>query len=208
VPPLPMAFCSKLKVRGFSSLRHGRAAHLAVASAIGQGIAPGPTPESSDSSEPPWAGSLLVENMTALHRFTVATHALALAQLGHQLGVEPAPLAPPHGPSPAPQVHDLRRVADALVHAGLITIQPGSGGWRLACDPTRLTLLDVYRAVGGERPVTPHAQAQDDSAHNSHASPEPVPNAALISRLARITIADIVAAACARVPGLEFLECS
>jgi DNA-binding IscR family transcriptional regulator len=144
--------------------------------------------------------------MTILHRFTIAAHALALAHLGHQFGGEPEPVAPPHGPSPAAHIHEVQRVADALVHAGLITIQPESGDWRLARDPRRLTLLDVYRAVGGDRPGSPQPLAQGDPAHHPRASLEPAPQAALISRLARITIADFVATACAGAAGVELLE--
>lgn len=42
----------------------------------------------------------------------------------------------------------IRRVLGALRAAHLVTSQGGNGGgWRLASDPERITLRDVYRAV-------------------------------------------------------------
>lgn len=43
----------------------------------------------------------------------------------------------------------VRRTMAGLRDAGLVTSEKGhGGGWRLACDPARTTLLDVYRALG------------------------------------------------------------
>lgn len=43
----------------------------------------------------------------------------------------------------------VRRTMAGLRDAGLVTSEKGhGGGWRLACDPDRTTLLDVYRALG------------------------------------------------------------
>ena len=48
------------------------------------------------------------------------------------------------------------KVVQRLVHAGLLETERGpKGGIRLARDPKTLTLLDVYRAGGGE-PLAPH----------------------------------------------------
>ncbi len=45
----------------------------------------------------------------------------------------------------------VRRELGLLRRAGLVRSQEGSGGgWRLARDPKRITLLDVYRAVEKE----------------------------------------------------------
>lgn len=42
----------------------------------------------------------------------------------------------------------VRRILSSLGRAGLVTSQAGiSGGAKLALDPDRITLLDVYRAV-------------------------------------------------------------
>lgn len=43
----------------------------------------------------------------------------------------------------------VRRTMAGLRDAGLVSSEKGhGGGWRLACDPARTTLLDVYRALG------------------------------------------------------------
>ena len=48
------------------------------------------------------------------------------------------------------------KVVQRHVHAGLLETERGpKGGIRLARDPKKLTLLDVYKAAGGE-PLAPH----------------------------------------------------
>jgi len=44
----------------------------------------------------------------------------------------------------------IRRILGGLRRAGLVTAQPGAGGGsNLARNPEEITLLEVYRAVGG-----------------------------------------------------------
>lgn len=53
----------------------------------------------------------------------------------------------------------IRRVLGPLRRAGLVRSQEGSGGgWRLARDPNRITLLDVYQAVEKEPLFSLHNQ--------------------------------------------------
>lgn len=41
----------------------------------------------------------------------------------------------------------IRHVFKSLKTAGLIEVKPGPGGAKLACDPARITLYDIYAAV-------------------------------------------------------------
>lgn len=53
----------------------------------------------------------------------------------------------------------IRRELGLLRQAGLVRSQEGSGGgWRLARNPRRITLLDVYRAVEKETLFSLHNQ--------------------------------------------------
>lgn len=53
----------------------------------------------------------------------------------------------------------IRRELGLLRQAGLVRSQEGSGGgWRLARNPKRITLLDVYRAVEKEKLFSLHNQ--------------------------------------------------
>lgn len=52
--------------------------------------------------------------------------------------------------------HHFAKIVQRLVHAGVLETERGPrGGIRLARDPKKLTLLDVYQAAGGE-PLAPH----------------------------------------------------
>ncbi len=52
--------------------------------------------------------------------------------------------------------HHFAKIVQRLVHAGVLEAERGpKGGIRLARDPKKLTLLDVYKAAGGE-PLAPH----------------------------------------------------
>lgn len=41
----------------------------------------------------------------------------------------------------------IRRIMQQLVHAGLITSQPGTGGYTIARSPQRISLLDIFEAL-------------------------------------------------------------
>lgn len=93
----------------------------------------------------------------------------------------------------------IRRILGALREAGLVTSQPGpGGGWRLARPPEAVTLLDVYRAVGGAPmlgayhhppnqgcPVGPHIQRVLDGYFRDA-------EAAMEAKLGEISIAEVV----------------
>ena len=52
--------------------------------------------------------------------------------------------------------HHFAKVVQRLVHAGLLETERGpKGGIRLARDPRKISMLDVYEAAGGE-PLRPH----------------------------------------------------
>lgn len=43
----------------------------------------------------------------------------------------------------------VRRSMAGLREAGYVRSEKGhNGGWSLSCDPTTVTLLDIYKAVG------------------------------------------------------------
>lgn len=51
----------------------------------------------------------------------------------------------------------IRRILGLLSRGGLVLSQPGvGGGWRLRRSPCAISLLDVYRAVGGGRLLATH----------------------------------------------------
>ena len=52
--------------------------------------------------------------------------------------------------------HHFAKVVQRLVHAGLLETERGpKGGIRLARDPRKISMLDVYEAAGGT-PLRPH----------------------------------------------------
>ena len=52
--------------------------------------------------------------------------------------------------------HHFAKVVQRLVHAGLLETERGpKGGIRLARDPRKISMLDVYEAAGGA-PLRPH----------------------------------------------------
>ncbi len=43
----------------------------------------------------------------------------------------------------------IRRIFSGLKEAGFVSSEKGhGGGWRMACDPAKVTLADIYEAVG------------------------------------------------------------
>lgn len=92
----------------------------------------------------------------------------------------------------------VRRTMAGLRKAGYVHSEKGhGGGWRLACDLGRVSLLDIYRAVGSE---TIFAIGFDRD--NPDCAVEQVVNASvadalqqaeaiLIQRLSAVTLADL-----------------
>lgn len=125
---------------------------------------------------------------------------LALHALGHMAVTPDTPL-----PSDAlarigptnPVV--VRRVLGLLRDAGLVTSAKGhAGGWRLACPASRITVADVYRALGegldpapGSGPDNPPTCTIERVLHRHWDRAVAEAEAALLDRLSQVTIADL-----------------
>lgn len=128
-------------------------------------------------------------------RFAVATHILTLLALKGREPVTSEMLAASVNTNPVV----IRRTMAGLREAGLVISQPGTGGgWRLVGAPGSITLREVFRAV-----ETPGVLALPQKSPNASC---PVgrticdtlgglfhdAEAAMIERLARVTIADVL----------------
>jgi DNA-binding IscR family transcriptional regulator len=102
----------------------------------------------------------------------------------------------------------LRRTLAGLREAGIVASEKGhGGGWTLTRPLATVTLADVYAALGlatpfriGHRPETPRCvleRAANLAIGESLAEAE----ALLLARLGTITVADILAGACASLRG-------
>lgn len=92
----------------------------------------------------------------------------------------------------------VRRTMAGLREAGYVRSEKGhGGGWTMACDLAKVTLLDIHNAVGG-----PHLFAIGNGSDNPECAVERVVNAALddalrqaeallIARLGAISLADL-----------------
>lgn len=92
----------------------------------------------------------------------------------------------------------VRRTLAGLKKEGYVTSEKGhGGGWTIACDLSKVTLLDIHNAVGG-----PRLFAIGNQAENPDCSVERVVNAALddalreaeallIATLGKVTLADL-----------------
>lgn len=94
----------------------------------------------------------------------------------------------------------VRRVLANLRELGYVEAVKGhGGGWSIACDPSRITLRDIYEAVGAppvfamgnrvEQPACLVEQAVNRALDGAFHEAEVL----LISRLADITLADLSA---------------
>jgi len=132
-------------------------------------------------------------------RFAVALHLTALAMLaGTKEGgarLTSACMAASAGTNPVV----VRRILGALREAGLVASQPGSGGgWRSTREPSRVTLLEVYRAVAAGPALRlppprhgvacPMARAMRRALAGVFGDAE----AAMEARLAAVTMADVL----------------
>ncbi|MFI5274118.1 MAG: Rrf2 family transcriptional regulator, partial [Ktedonobacterales bacterium] len=87
--------------------------------------------------------------MSSNTRFAVAVHILTLLAQSHDDQAPATSEVIASSVNTNPVV--IRRVLGALRRERLVTSQGGNGGgWRLADDPSAITLRDVYRAVAGE----------------------------------------------------------
>jgi Rrf2 family protein len=88
-------------------------------------------------------------------RFAVAVHTAALLAMAGDAPVTSEWIAGSVNTNPVV----VRRILSALAKAGLVTSQRGSaGGSALAKSAERITLLDLYRAVGEEEAPALHNQ--------------------------------------------------
>lgn len=94
----------------------------------------------------------------------------------------------------------IRRVFAGLRKAGLVTSEKGhGGGWRIACDPARVTLAQIYEAVGspavlamGHRTESPGClieQSVNAALGNAFREAE----ATVMARLNDVTLAELAA---------------
>ncbi|HJA29050.1 MAG TPA: Rrf2 family transcriptional regulator [Candidatus Olsenella pullicola] len=78
-------------------------------------------------------------------RFTIAVHALlCVAHFSPERKVTSGFIAQSVGVNPVV----IRRTLGQLKEAGLVRVEPGVGGATLARPAEKITLLDVFRAVG------------------------------------------------------------
>jgi DNA-binding IscR family transcriptional regulator len=134
--------------------------------------------------------------MSISSRFTVGVHILALIELNKD-GVSSSEfLAGSVNTNPSL----IRKIMGMLKKAGLIEVQPGVAGAKLAKEPFNISLLDVYKAVDVVKEkelFSFHENPQPDCpvGRNIQDSITPILSAAqfaLEKVLAHVTIEDVV----------------
>ncbi len=97
--------------------------------------------------------------MTKNSRFTVAVHALALLSIVRGKPATSDYIARSVNTNPVV----IRRILGVLGKAGLVETHPGAGGGStLAKDPTKITLLEIYRLMGNVDLFPMHTQPPSD----------------------------------------------
>ena len=97
----------------------------------------------------------IVFDMSTNSRFAVAVHVLSLMAWSGEEPLKSEQVAESVNTNPVV----IRRMLLELAEAGLVVSQTGSlGGSRLANDPTKTTLLDVYQALECGRVFSLHKQ--------------------------------------------------
>ena len=130
-------------------------------------------------------------------RFTVALHVLTLLASTREEARTSEYVASSVNTHPVV----VRRVLAAFRKRGIVRSQPGNGGgWLLAADPAKISLLDVRQVVQEGSPFSMHSQAPNPKCpigRNIQSALRPVyaeAERALEERLARTSIADLLAA--------------
>lgn len=130
-------------------------------------------------------------------RFGMAVHALAVLAQSDE-GASSAYVAG----SVNTHAVALRRVLSELVEAGLVEARVGrGGGYRLARDPRRITLADVYEVIEPEGPLAPNPAEPNpycpvgSGIRTAFATPAQQARKALLAALAKETIAELAQAA-------------
>ncbi|NWL87888.1 MULTISPECIES: Rrf2 family transcriptional regulator [unclassified Paenibacillus] len=134
--------------------------------------------------------------MTISSRFAVAIHILSLLELNKD-GVSTSEYIS-GSVNTNPVV--IRRIMSMLSKAGLANVRPGVAGAKLARDISKITLLDVYRAVHvveEDGLFSVHEKPNPDCpvGRNIQSSIEPIFSAAqkaMEDALAKVTLQDIV----------------
>jgi Rrf2 family protein len=93
----------------------------------------------------------------------------------------------------------LRRIFAGLRDSGFVSSEKGhGGGWRIACDPAKVTLAEIYRAVGspallaiGHRTEVPGCLIEQ-SVNAALARTFEAAEVLVSARLQEITLADLV----------------
>lgn len=98
--------------------------------------------------------------MSISSRFSVAIHILALLEIDKTELNTSENIAMSVNTNPAV----IRKITGMLKRAGLVDVQPGIAGAKLAKDISEITLLDVYRAVN---------VVQEDELFSIHDKPNP-----------------------------------
>jgi len=97
--------------------------------------------------------------VTKNSRFTVAVHALALLSIVRGKPATSDYIARSVNTNPVV----IRRILGVLGKAGLVETHPGAGGGStLAKDPTKITLLEIYRLMGNVDLFPMHTQPPSD----------------------------------------------
>lgn len=87
--------------------------------------------------------------MTYSTRLSDAVHVLVLIRVNEGQGITSARIAESLGTNPV----SVRKIMSDLRAAGLIVSARGSPKTSLSRDPSDISLLDVYRAVEGDKPL-------------------------------------------------------
>ncbi|NHM29079.1 Rrf2 family transcriptional regulator [Neobacillus terrae] len=134
--------------------------------------------------------------MAISSRFTVGVHILALIELNKEEKTSSEFLAGSVNTNPTL----IRKIMGMLKKAGLIEVQPGIAGAKLAKSPSDISLLDVYKAVDvvhENELFSLHENTLYECivGRNIHDSISPVLSAAQLSmekELGNVTIQDII----------------
>jgi Rrf2 family protein len=127
---------------------------------------------------------------------------LALHILGH-MGAHPDQLVQSETLAIFHATHPVvvRRTLGQLREAGIVSSTRGhAGGWRLARDPARVTVADVYRALGerldaapGKGPQNAPTCAIERALHGHWDAAVALAETALLQKLEGVSIADLAA---------------
>jgi Rrf2 family protein len=148
--------------------------------------------------------------MAANARLAVAVHTLGMLAFAEEMPVTSEEIAG----SVSTNAVSIRRVFQALSKAGLVVGQMGpNGGARLARDPGRITLADVWRAVDDDELFAlPKSGGNPSCSMNRSVRPVLAEifddaTAALEASLGQVTLADVIGRVLARSGDAHLAAC-